>query len=131
VTAAITPPEWLTAGAKVAVVQHRPGSSRDEVFLKVVDKVNAKSVTVEGERYPLPSLERRLGGTYGIVMSLADPADASVRAALAEQLRRRRIRRAMDALQKWHDDAERVDLPRDAIAALAPYLNADTEETQP
>lgn len=124
-TTTITPPEWLTVGAKVAVVSYWAGTSRAE--MKPVERLTATTVVVGGDRYRLDRLQRS-AGAYGPTHYLKDPADPEVVAIRRRTAAERAANRAEEALRKWHRDKfdpAQAAAVREALAALAPYLAED------
>jgi hypothetical protein len=123
-------PEWMTVGGRVAVMTRSPGASRDTAVIKTIERVSAKSVTVDGERYPVDGqsaahpYSRRYGGSYGPTEWLADPASPEVLDVMTEQTRRVRASRAQQALSRWNDrpTAENLAAAKEAVAKLAQWL---------
>ena len=125
-TTTTQPPDWLTVGAKVAIVRSRDQSVR----FGTVERFTPTTVVIDGNRYPLHSLKRNLG-TWDGTAEVKATDDPTLEPLLYVQARDQAVRKLEHALQVWRRDSRwstaRGVAVREAVAALAPYHPEDSQ----
>jgi hypothetical protein len=109
----VTLPDWLTVGARVAILGGGPFEKNVEVAK--VERIMKRDIVLDnGDRYSRDSLRRRGEGSYGPWRTLCAPTDPEA----IEAARRQRIKAAAyhaeNALRRWRDTSD----PRDGQAAI-------------
>lgn len=114
--------DWITPGAEV--VTYSTGSNRD-VRRQAIEKVAKRSFTVtDGSRFPIDSLQRHEGGTWGRSVHVVPADSETALEELAGAVRRRLMDDASRAVDEWVRNRTREN----RLAAIVALQAIDDDE---